>query len=90
MTKRNFILGSNWLYFKIYTGYKTADFLLTDIIHPIVQNLQRQNLISHWFFIRYNDPDFHIRIRFYISDTQQINKILAILEKSLRNCYEIT
>ena len=88
MTTRTFILGSNWLYFKIYTGYKTADFILTDIIYSIVENLKRQNLVSHWFFIRYSDPDFHIRVRFYIPDTQNISKILSDLNNSFNPLLE--
>jgi len=51
--KRTFIIGDEWLYFKVYTGYKTADTLLTDTVFPLSQYLLKEKLIDHWFFIRY-------------------------------------
>jgi thiopeptide-type bacteriocin biosynthesis protein len=57
--------GSQWLYFKIYTGIKTADKLLKNKIKPFVQLLKEEGLIEKWFFLRYQDPDFHLRLRFY-------------------------
>lgn len=57
--------GSQWLYFKIYTGVKTADKLLLDKIKPFVALLKQKEMIEKWFFIRYQDPDFHLRLRFY-------------------------
>ena len=73
--KRTFIIGDEWLYFKVYTGFKTADTLLTDTIFPLSQYLLQEKMIDHWFFIRYSDPQFHIRIRFHIPE----NKNLALI-----------
>ncbi len=55
--------GGEWLYFKLYTGYSTADRLLVDAIAPIAQQLRDEGLLRSWFFIRYSDPDFHLRVR---------------------------
>ena len=63
---RIFYPGSEWLYFKIYTGVKTSEFLL-EVIKPFVEQLQNENKIKKWFFIRYNDPKPHLRIRFNIT-----------------------
>lgn len=68
MTQRIFIPGSEWLYFKLYTGIKTADELLSEALLPCVQELQAEKLIDRWFFIRYTDPDFHLRLRLHIDD----------------------
>lgn len=58
--------GSPWLYAKIYTGTNTADDLLQG---PVLQLIQRYgHAIDRWFFIRYNDPQFHLRLRFHVSD----------------------
>ncbi|WP_127138032.1 thiopeptide-type bacteriocin biosynthesis protein [Flagellimonas oceanensis] len=73
-TIRNFALGSEWLYYKIYIGPQTGDALLSQAIKPLVSNLIGRKLIDKWFFIRYTDPDFHIRIRLKISDTKYICK----------------
>lgn len=57
--------GSEWLYLKLYMGQKAADKLLGEKIRPFVQLLKEKELIQKWFFIRYQDPDFHLRLRFY-------------------------
>ena len=72
---RIFYPGSEWLYFKIYTGVKTSEFLL-EVIKPFVEQLQNENVIEKWFFIRYNDPKPHLRIRFNISNLNNYNYIL--------------
>lgn len=89
MRKRTFIIGEEWLYYKIYCGAKTADIMLTTYIKPLVSTLTEQNYIDKWFFIRYNDPDLHIRLRFHIIDTKQIGavilKIKNVLTKQIKN-----
>jgi thiopeptide-type bacteriocin biosynthesis protein len=86
--QRHFILGDNWLYFKIYTGFKTADLLLRDAIYPLSQQLKLQKLISHWFFVRYNDPDFHLRVRFYLPKTQTNGEIIQQIHNSLQEYFQ--
>lgn len=66
MVQRIFIPGSEWLYFKIYTGFKTADEMLVRVIDPFVKDLFARHCIDGFFFIRYSDPDFHIRFRLHI------------------------
>lgn len=63
--KRNFMVGSEWLYVKIYAGTRTADGLLTSLIKPLADRLLTEGTIEKWFFVRYEDPDHHIRLRFY-------------------------
>lgn len=59
-----FIPGDTWLYYKIYCGTKTTDSLLTNLIQSLTKHLLDEELIDQWFFIRYNDPQHHIRVRF--------------------------
>ena len=54
---RAFLPGSEWLYAKLYTGQATADALLRDLVAPLVAGADR------WFFLRYGDPDWHLRLR---------------------------
>ncbi|MDR1345348.1 MAG: thiopeptide-type bacteriocin biosynthesis protein [Bacteroidales bacterium] len=81
---RKFCLGSQWLYLKLYTGFKTADQLLKEIILPTTQQFKQRNLIAYWFFIRYTDPDFHLRIRMNLIDIQNIGIIITQLHQQLR------
>ncbi len=59
---RTFAPGSRWLYAKLYTGNVTADEVLTRLVRPVVE-LAREAGADRWFFIRYGDPDWHIRLR---------------------------
>ncbi|WP_407478721.1 thiopeptide-type bacteriocin biosynthesis protein [Elizabethkingia anophelis] len=87
--KRRFIPGEQWLYLKIYTGIKAADIILEEVINPLTISLLEDNSISHWFFIRYYDPQPHLRIRFYINNPQNyyniLNKLTVKLEKHINS-----
>lgn len=73
--KRNFIYGDEWIYFKIYTGRFTADEILLDTISKITDNLLADRVIDKWFFLRYNDPDFHLRIRLHLTDISKYSDV---------------
>ncbi len=81
--KRKFLPGSEWLYYKIYCGSKTADEILLRFVGPFAESMMEETLISHWFFIRYNDPGFHLRMRFHISQPEDFGKVSAIFHKAL-------
>ncbi|HEV2478890.1 MAG TPA: lantibiotic dehydratase [Puia sp.] len=65
---RKFPPGSEWIYFKLYTSVQGAEKILAS---PLMQNLigelKDAGSLSGWHFIRYADPDFHLRIRFKAS-----------------------
>lgn len=85
--KRQFIPGSEWLYLKIYTGIKTSDIILEEAVQPLAEYFQQNNLISAWFFIRYNDPKPHLRLRFRLNNTchsENYNKALAQINQALK------
>lgn len=82
--KRNFIIGDEWLYFKLYTGYNTADKIITDVLYPLTESLLMKHIIDQWFFIRYSDPDFHLRIRLHCKNIYKQLSIINALNKSLK------
>ena len=61
---REFALGSEWFYIKIYCGAKIADQMLTQVIKPVADQLLSEQVIEEWFFLRYIDPKSHLRVRF--------------------------
>lgn len=63
--QRKFPVGSPWLYVKIYLGNKAADKILAGVLRPFLHRLVADGVVEKWFFIRYNDPEGHIRLRFY-------------------------
>ncbi|WP_143307139.1 lantibiotic dehydratase [Chitinophaga vietnamensis] len=65
MPRRQFIPGSEWLYVKIYCGTTSAESILKQALRPLTTELMEAGIIDQWFFLRYGDPDNHIRIRFH-------------------------
>jgi thiopeptide-type bacteriocin biosynthesis protein len=76
LLERVFITGDEWLYYKFYTGPKTADVILTEVIKPVTEELLSQKIIDRWFFIRYADPQLHTRVRFHLVDSQATGPVI--------------
>ena len=81
--KRSFIIGDEWLYYKIYCGYKTADTILTEIVKPLTEEVIESETIDKWFFIRYADPKEHIRLRFHMVEKRNISLIIQKMNELL-------
>ncbi|KAF2516656.1 hypothetical protein E0W73_06085 [Flavobacterium foetidum] len=58
---------------------KTADYILVEKLAPVIIHLEKKKKILKWFFIRYRDPEEHLRIRFLVDDLDDI----SLLVKSL-------
>ncbi|KOX07135.1 thiopeptide-type bacteriocin biosynthesis protein [Micromonospora profundi] len=54
--------GLAWVYFKLYCGSSAADAVLARIARH-VERLGEAGLIDDWFFLRYLDEGFHLRVR---------------------------
>ena len=61
---RHFGPGSEWMFVKIYAGTSEIDRVLSLVIAPLIAEVARGGLANRWFFLRYGDPDFHLRVRF--------------------------
>jgi lantibiotic biosynthesis protein len=61
--QRRFIPGSEWLSFKIYPA-DDLERLLTDVLAPVIADVVAAGAAERWFFLRYNDPEGHVRLRF--------------------------
>ena len=83
--KRKFVPGDEWMYFKIYTGENKCEKILSTAIKQIIDSLYSKNMITRWFFIRFYDPDFHIRIRVNFMDNRFIGDIVSVFKEYLSN-----
>lgn len=81
--QRTFTLGSEWLYAKLYCGPKVADRVLAEAVKPLTDALLADGLIDRWFFIRYADPDAHLRLRLHLPDTGRIGAVVQRLGEAL-------
>ncbi len=58
---RRFAPGSEWLYARLYCGRATADLVLREVVAPLLDQLGGG--VTRWFFLRYGDPHWHVRLR---------------------------
>lgn len=82
--QRNFSIGSEWLYYKFYAGIKTADKLLPEVFRSLTEELMDKRYIDKFFFIRYSDPEHHIRFRFHFSDLSKIGQVITLVHKAIQ------
>lgn len=64
---RNIFPGGEWLYYKVYLNELAADHFLVFKLLDFAGYLFEQEWCQEFFFIRYNDPNFHLRIRFLVN-----------------------
>jgi thiopeptide-type bacteriocin biosynthesis protein len=62
---RNCPPGSDWLFVKLYCPSHTEDDVIADSMRVFSGNAVAAGLAASSFFIRYSDPDPHIRLRFH-------------------------
>ena len=74
---RSFPPGSEWLYVKIYCGYRVAEELLASYFAENIPAWQEDNLFEQFFFLRFADPQPHIRLRFLNSAHPANNDLLS-------------
>jgi thiopeptide-type bacteriocin biosynthesis protein len=55
--------GSAWLYMKVYLASQAVEDFLLRRVAPAIAALRDSDAIDRWFFVRYADPDSHLRIR---------------------------
>jgi thiopeptide-type bacteriocin biosynthesis protein len=79
---RNFLPGSQWTYFKIYCHSSRANELLVDNIMPLCDRWIASGFLRQWFFVRYGDPDYHLRVRLN-ADPVNTGLLIKGLSKSL-------
>jgi thiopeptide-type bacteriocin biosynthesis protein len=81
--RRSFPPGSEWLYAKLYTGTATADGLLREVVAPVAREAMATGEADGWFFIRYGDPEWHLRVRFHGDPSRLQSGVLPRLHAAL-------
>lgn len=83
--KASFLIGEEWLYYKIYTGFATTDSVLYNHFYTVVTGLLRDGLIDKWFFIRYADPEHHLRLRLHLTQLEHIGMVILAFRDTFRH-----
>lgn len=79
-------VGGAWMYYKLYCGQSQMDELLVQHLRPLMQGLQAAGQCGHWFFIRYADPEQHLRLRAWCpqaAQRQALSEAFAALSAEL-------
>jgi lantibiotic biosynthesis protein len=77
---RRFAPGSEWLYVKLFTGTATADKVLLRVARAVGSSLAADGA-DQWFFIRYGDPDWHLRLRVHGAPDWLLRETLPLLHR---------
>jgi thiopeptide-type bacteriocin biosynthesis protein len=86
--KRRFLPGDDWLYVKLYTGQSAADEVLRRVITPVREEALATGAAESWFFVRYHDPEAHVRVRFCGEPGRLRGEVLAELHAAARPLLE--
>lgn len=88
--RRIFHPGSEWLYIKIYAGPNELEHLLRHRLGPVVRNLIELGAADSWFFIRYADPDWHLRLRIHGDPEKLWVEGMSLIQKSWGDLFHRT
>jgi len=81
--QRSFFPGDKWLYLKIYVGKFSANGIITQVFYPIGKKLIKEGKCTKWFFIRYHDPNHHLRFRLELTDVSYLMEVLLDIIESI-------
>ncbi|MEV5986333.1 lantibiotic dehydratase [Streptomyces sp. NPDC052051] len=74
--------GEDWLFAKLYAAEETLDELLRDSLPSLLRPLAPQ--LDRWFFMRYRDPDPHLRLRLHGAPAALHGTVLSQLSSYVR------
>ncbi|HUS30747.1 MAG TPA: thiopeptide-type bacteriocin biosynthesis protein, partial [Kofleriaceae bacterium] len=80
--QRSFPPGSEWLYVKWYAGARGVDEILAAIA-PVVRELTAAGVSKRWFFVRFADPDWHLRVRLHGEPATLLATVLPALSRAV-------
>lgn len=82
--QRNFLPGSEWLFAKIYGSPSHLDRFLVETVRPLAADILAAGDADGWFFIRYGDPHWHLRLRFHGDPLRLSSRVIPRLFESVR------
>lgn len=80
--------GDDWLFVKLYGGPVGLDEFAATQLPELVSTLRSGGELKNWFFIRYRDPNTHLRMRFAGSPAWLMNHVLASVLAACRRAVD--
>lgn len=75
------LLGSEWVSVKLYLGEEKIDRFLTQHLSLFAEKLCQEMKIAGWFFVRYRDPEWHLRFRIRLTDRESLSPVIFRLKE---------
>jgi lantibiotic biosynthesis protein len=80
-SQQNQLQGTEWVYFKIYCHPVASNELLCQVLSPLLTKLCQKKQVHSWFYVRYNDPDYHIRLRLQVDNVLSGTVVASVSRK---------
>jgi thiopeptide-type bacteriocin biosynthesis protein len=81
--RRLFAPGSEWLYAKVYAARSSIDHVLVSACEPVLARALAEGVADRWFFIRYGDPEPHLRLRVHGEAAKLLAEVLPAIHGTL-------
>jgi thiopeptide-type bacteriocin biosynthesis protein len=86
--KPRFAPGSEWVYTKLYGRPSSLDHVIRTVVPEVVEPLRRAGALRRWFFVRFADPDWHLRLRLCGTSREIWSLAIPLLEGATRPLLE--
>jgi thiopeptide-type bacteriocin biosynthesis protein len=78
------IPNEHWVFIKLYCKAGKVDLILQECIAVILNEGFKNGLIDLWFFLRYQDPDYHLRVRFHLKEQTCMGPFNQLLMNNIK------
>lgn len=72
------VAREEWSYLQLFCGISSADSVITRA-HALARELRAGGLARQWFFVRYDDDGYHVRVRVRASRARDLATVTAAL-----------
>jgi thiopeptide-type bacteriocin biosynthesis protein len=81
--------GNEWVYLKLYAEPQEQEAILAGSLLAQVTAMMVEGLIDRWFFIRYVDPEPHLRLRFHCASQGSNSSYHQLLARAISLANEL-
>lgn len=81
--------GSEWLYIRIYGGPQSLEEWMTGDFRELLALWRNSGLIRQFHFIHYLDPEYHLRLRFRLSNLLHSGIFLHLIQDTCKRMLEL-
>src|SRR5690606_13806675 len=56
---------------------------LASVLPIVITELRTKGIVQKWFFIRYADSEFHLRVRLRVTDKKHVSSVIQVFYREL-------